>query len=371
MVMRLFTPGHGDPLDTLIVNGIVLSMVEEYPNLKIDVLKQASRFVIKIYGETSIDEGRIIENAKSAIIEDCKLGSIGKIGIASTPQPATPPERTIKKIDRAFSCIKSSFLKEYSDEAHLIKNNEGRGRKGKNLFKAHIQIAPFAGSYSRLPYVTVGTASGASFKVGGDYVICPICLIFSWAGLVKSASIITYSSKERKESKKKKKSSLFLLPSPIKATQDDIAFLSLIFGEKAEIIGSKQEIPALGGILYSIVSGETIGSLSPKSLLEIIYWVYVKEGNFIGVRDFGSVPFLNLYKFVLESKRRSPYLVKIINAIADQEPELLELLVESLLFPGYNAYNIIRSLWAFLEKSGRAPLDPGIVDALVNLIERV
>ncbi|MBS7612295.1 hypothetical protein KEJ27_08895 [Candidatus Bathyarchaeota archaeon] len=373
MVINLYTPGHGDPLDTLIVNGIVLSLMEEYPDIKIEVLKQASRFIVKILNKDDINERNVIDNAIMSIIEDCELETEGKIGLSFSSQPAVRPENIVKAINGALSHInssKSSFIEDFSDELHAMKKQEGRGKEKRNLFKVHVQIAPFTGSYLRLPYMTVGntgTASKAGFKAEeADYIVCPFCFIFSWAGLIKSTSIIVFSTKN-------KKSTLFILPSPVKATQDDVALLSLIFGEKVEVVrAGDREIPALGGVLYSMASGETIGALSAQSLLDAIYWVSAKEGNFISVRSFGSMPLLNVYKFVAEAKRKSPFLVRLIDTIADREPELLTLLTESLVIPGYNIYDIVRSLWAFLErieKTDKVPLDIGIVDTLIKLIK--
>jgi len=378
MVINLYTPGHGDPLETLIVNGIVLSLIEEHEDAKIDVLKQGSRFIVKISGLNNIDERKVLENTVESVIDDCKLWSLerevllSKIGLSFKPQPAVKAESILRIIrDEALSYINStslSFVKEFSQENHMTRWDERRNRKKKGrLFKVHIQIAPFAGSYMRLPYVTTGTAGGASFKSEeADYVVCPFCLIFSLAGLVKSTSIISYSTK-------KKSQSLFISPSPLRATQDDIALLGLIFGEKVEVIGAEKcEIPSLGGILYSIVSGETVGALSEQSLFDAVYWVCSKEGNFISVREFGSVPLLNLYRFVTEAKKRSQFLTRLVNKIAEDQPELLELLCESLVFSGYDAYNVVRSIWAFLEKmekTEKIPLDLGIVSALIESVK--
>lgn len=369
MAINLYTPGHGDPIDTLIVNGMIISLMEEYPDIKIEVSKQASRFFVKILSKDDINERNVIENAVTSIKEDCELGDDGKIGLSFRTQPAVKPEKIKELANKALSQInssKSSFIGDFSNELHMLKRHEGRGKEKRNLFKVHVQIAPFAGSYLRLPYITVGSAGRALFKAEeADYVVCPFCFIFSWTGLIKSTSIIAFSTKN-------KKSTLFTLPSPVKATQDDVALLSLIFGEKVEVIRGNREIPALGGVLYSMVSGETVGALSAQSLLDAIYWVSAKEDGFISVRSFGSIPLLNVYEFVAEAKRKSPFLVKLIDIIAGREPELLALLTESLVIPGYNAYGVVRSLWTFLEgieKANKVPLDIGIVNILTKLIK--
>jgi len=368
--VKIFTPGHGEPTDALIANGIALSLMEECPDIRLDVLKQGSRYVIEILGEISAEEEkRVIENAKRSVVEDCEVGGSGKVALASRPQPAVRAKEVKKYIDKAFMQIESPrFITKFSDEFHIVSNGEGRGRERRSLFKMHLQVAPFAGSYLQIPYMTVGTTGRASFKArGADYVACPLCMIFSWAGLVKSASVIYYSAGG-------KMSSLLIAPSPIRATQDDIALLGLIFGERVESIGERRrEISSLGGIVYSLATGETVGALSPGSSFDAIYWIYCSERKFLSIRDFGSVPLSNVYWFIAESKRRSSALVKLIDTIASEEPELLGMLAEGLIFQSYDAYSIARSLWSFLERyrqatGTRIPLDRGIVDTLIKIM---
>jgi len=364
----LFTPGHGDPFETLMLNGLVTSLLEADPFSKINIHKEGARYVIK--ANTKAEGTRIVEHALTCISQDIELGSsLSKISLANRPQPTFKKAENLQKLLKELSYAKGmDVYEEFGKETHIVEKGEGRGARGRLLLKAHIPVAPVGGAHMQLSYVTIGTTGRASFKGPADYVVCPLCLLLAWTGLVRSTALIITERGGRERLTRV----VYSVASPLHADQDDVSALSLIFGEKVERLDV--DVPTLAAPMLAFFTGETV--LTVRNIFNLLTWSYVRQGGFLGVRDFSLAPLNPLLNFVAKAKSKSPNLPRLARSLLTPkrvhdkevapEPELISMLAEAILYGSFDVYSIVRSLWSALElRDERRVLDRGIVEAIV------
>jgi len=364
VTLTLYTPGHGEPMETLILNGLVTSMLEADPYSKFSIFREGFRYRVEVRS-TNTSGSDVVEVALNCIEEDAKLGrSLSKIELANSPQPVVGAEKILKEVWLAEGM---DVFEEFSNENHSYLTGEGRGsrRKGRKitpLIKAHVPIAPFGGAYMQFSYISIGTTGRAAFQGPTDYVACPLCVLLAWVGMINTTSII--ASRTRNTIRV-----LFSTPAPIRADQDDIAVLYTIFGEKVEVYDDV-DIPILATPLLTLSTGETIFAVF--GVFNMVFWSFNKQRTFIGVRDLNILPLNPLLDFIANAKLKSPNLPRIVQAFVQKtrglpksEPELISMLSEALLFGNYSAYDIVRSWWSALERRGRLRLlDSGLVNTI-------
>ncbi|MEM2168010.1 MAG: hypothetical protein QXK12_08085 [Candidatus Nezhaarchaeales archaeon] len=172
MRLKLFTPGHGPFMDSLIMYGLVSALP---PDVKCYVSGTAGSFEIEI-------EGRDVNDVAKSIASDIELRK------ESVMEQLLGQLKLIQKgSQKRFE----SYLNSYANPDVVAKNleeaymfpghaqREGRGQRGQHVW---LPLYPHVGKYFTEEYRYVAS----------NYGVCPLCITLAALGFYKAAIPIRY-----------------------------------------------------------------------------------------------------------------------------------------------------------------------------------
>lgn len=365
MSYNLLSPGHPQPLDTLVALGLATLILDADPNSKVK-LRKSGNYILSI--STSAESNELYEIMLNAFSVDF----YDKLKLVIKPQPALRLETIFELVELAEGENLNPFL-EYQRPYHIISFGEGRRdnlkRREIESSKAYLQVAPWAGKYTALSYKSKER----------PYITCNLCAALAWYGIMRMASVIAVTRSDETKV-------VYSLPDIVSEVQtEDILVMSSIFGEKFDEI-FETSIPILASPLITLASGETIYPLKDTSF-DVFIWEHSrmgspKTGQTISARNLCRVPLSPIMSFVAEAKARNVPLAVLLNYLLkgfgrkeggkriEGRPELLSEIVECLVYGNPDPYTIARNIWSLLSEEGDHALrllSLGLVEAIFSV----
>lgn len=347
--VKLYTPGHGLMTDTLFMHGIV--KVLSWLGVRDGKVRRVGEvFEVEIGHVTSrnVLERRDLIKALEAYIQALSSRADEEVEVAKLFKPVEkfdkiasfqpPPSRKrpptkdksvhIIWATMLINCLKNLdfniIVKEYGKPHQCGGRKSGGGGKS----TLYLPVGPQYGKYVSEKYEIKNK----------PYVSCSICITLSTLGLLSGCALVYYYKRVQGRG-----SHYFyyitVSPSEAKIT-DLLLFYRGVEELSIDISGYIKEPPLLAMILYALSRSESIYVFNNP--VDILAWgITRQEGGSIRVIEFTRVHGNALLEAVARLKDRIPEWPRIADEIMANDPTVLQLVTESILF-GTDVYVVAR-----------------------------
>ncbi len=387
-MVTLYTPGHHEVTDTLIMYGIIETIKFYDPFSKVSVTPLGERFII----QTNLDKHEIL-NAFEYYAKESWL-SKNLVYLGNLPQTLRiymlqrgNENRQLNNIIESFKfltdlkSIKQQLIKQlrkyptlldkflYFNDNHKNIIYKGKlielcGKRSRSsaypLIVANLPIAPFGGTMQQV----------------GSYYLCKLCIALAWTGLFYfSGRIIS-----RNDNIQYTYIHIFKPESTIDANTlimlKNIAQINFFRRNPFRKMGKDIVLPSVVIPLLLLTFGETSGAILNRNWKSIIY-VFTGEKKGIGwrtaLRSIKTFQANTLMSFVERAKIYSNNFVRLINNLSKDEDGInaLSTLSEALIYQDINElYAAFRQINRILSNNKKQTklLDKGIIKAAFEIL---
>lgn len=375
--MRLYTPGHHEFTDTLIMYGLVKVIKVARPLVDVKVNPMGERFLLEAdithseFVDSLKDEGR---NLLSHIVRISLSSNIPYSLRVNMLQRGNEGGRNLKmnkgkleynkegrdyQLENVYhSCEFLENIREYWKDVSLDadhKFSEGKSKCGgrlktRNLVTANLPIAPYAGTVQKV----------------GSFYLCKLCSALAWIGLWNfSTKLVLVDSKTQ--------TTYINLIKPETTVYSNLLFMVENIGEisnsQHQIIRKHIPISSIPFILLSF--GETSAALFRSQWKSLIYTISSerKDANWrTAVRSYSTYPINNLLLFFEKAKIYSPNVARLTHALIPRSGRenldgvhAISMLNEAII---YKDVDMLHRAFRLMNKTLKSDiLDNGIIKA--------
>jgi len=379
--IRLFTPGHGQIMDTFICHG--LSWLLYKYSFEGEVLPLNQRYLFILYEKPDwqelvdlllIDLQKILnqyQNIETLIGERRKLGRTsrtreeilellreltntpgGRLYMALETQGGPNARAALNKVKEALKEIETldPDLSQIYTEDHALRYGEGR-RSLASASKRVVKIKAEKVKTFTAPLPIIGSAGKYATLLYGyraDAVkVCPWDLALSWLGLCNSAAVIREGRGEGV--------TIIVLRPAIRARISEVG-LSQYFSVGAQTANILPLAAAVAATLSKVgevrgfeVEEEELKKLLEASALEGIKparWSVIayrfeqqQPGRPYAIRRISEYPAFRLLRFIKEARNEGVNLARIMDELIRRgDVDVLELMAESIIYGDLNGF---------------------------------